>query len=205
MFAAQRSSASRLGAAHVGAEAAEPEEAGRRAGRARARRSARGRALADLQDVPIARSLILLLPARSTPRGAGSAPCRQARRAGRSPCCRSSRRWRRAARSAPRSTSPRRSPRAATGRWWRAQGGRLEAELAAAGGELVRMPVGCEEPGRDGDERAAGSPQLIRREHVDLVHARSRAPAWSALARLPARRRAVRDHLSRHLWRARTR
>jgi glycosyltransferase involved in cell wall biosynthesis len=72
------------------------------------------------------------------------------------------------------------------------RGGRLEQELADAGGELVRM-----------DEVAAKNPlaliaardrlkRLIKSEAVDIVHARSRAPAWSALwAARQTRRRFV--------------
>lgn len=60
------------------------------------------------------------------------------------------------------------------------RGGRLEGELAEAGGELVAMPLDTKNPlamlaniGRlEKLGRAAG---------VSLVHARSRAPAWSAL------------------------
>lgn len=59
------------------------------------------------------------------------------------------------------------------------QGGRLEAELATAGGALVRMPVASKNPGVMA-ANAVRLAQLIRRERVDLVHARSRAPAWSA-------------------------
>ena len=61
------------------------------------------------------------------------------------------------------------------------RGGRLEAELAAAGGELVRLPVDRKSPlalWRNAGRLRA----LIRREGVRLVHARSRAPAWSALS-----------------------
>lgn len=58
------------------------------------------------------------------------------------------------------------------------EGGRLEAELAQAGGELFRMPVASKNPLTliANARRLAG---IIRREHVDIVHARSRAPAWS--------------------------
>ncbi|WP_300543795.1 glycosyltransferase family 4 protein [Maricaulis sp.] len=59
------------------------------------------------------------------------------------------------------------------------QGGRLEGELAALGGELVRLPLAGKNPltlWRNTGRLAA----LIRREGVDIVHARSRAPAWSA-------------------------
>ena len=60
------------------------------------------------------------------------------------------------------------------------QGGRLEAELASAGGELVRLPVDS----KNAAVLAANTfhvARLIRGEQIDLVHARSRAPAWSAL------------------------
>jgi glycosyltransferase involved in cell wall biosynthesis len=60
------------------------------------------------------------------------------------------------------------------------QGGRLAPELAARGGTLVRLPMDSKSPltvwlnvGR--------LAQLIVKERVSLVHARSRMPAWSAL------------------------
>jgi glycosyltransferase involved in cell wall biosynthesis len=60
------------------------------------------------------------------------------------------------------------------------EGGRLEPELAARGGELIRLPMDSKNPlmlwlniGR--------LVKLIKTEAVSLVHARSRAPAWSAL------------------------
>src|SRR6185295_7319109 len=59
-------------------------------------------------------------------------------------------------------------------------GGRLEGELSQVGGVLIRMPVGSKNP----VVMAANVLRLariIRRENVDLVHARSRAPAWAAL------------------------
>jgi hypothetical protein len=60
------------------------------------------------------------------------------------------------------------------------QGGRMESRLADAGGELVRLPVASKSPltlALNGSRLL----QLIRREGVGLVHARSRAPAFSAL------------------------
>ena len=61
------------------------------------------------------------------------------------------------------------------------QGGAMEAELTAVDGELVRLPVHRRDPvtilrntGRLAD--------AIRREGVTLVHVRSRAPAFSAIA-----------------------
>lgn len=67
-------------------------------------------------------------------------------------------------------------------------GGRMEVELKRAGAEHVAMPVDRKSPGRilRNAGRLAG---LIRREKVDIVHARSRAPAWSA--RAAARRAGV--------------
>jgi len=60
------------------------------------------------------------------------------------------------------------------------EGGRLEGELGAAGGELVRMPLNTKSPHRI-MANAMGLRDLIRKRSVRLVHARSRAPAWSAL------------------------
>ncbi len=59
------------------------------------------------------------------------------------------------------------------------EGGRLEAELASAGGTLVRMPVESKNPVTMA-LNARRLARLIRSESVDIVHARSRAPAWSA-------------------------
>ncbi len=61
------------------------------------------------------------------------------------------------------------------------KGGRLEPEFARLGGQLIRMDAKSRNPLtiklNEGKLR-----QIIREEKVDLVHARSRAPAWSALA-----------------------
>ena len=59
------------------------------------------------------------------------------------------------------------------------QGGRLDDELNRLGGELFRMPLASKNPvtlWRNAGRLAS----LIRGEKVDIVHARSRAPAWSA-------------------------
>ncbi len=60
------------------------------------------------------------------------------------------------------------------------RGGRMTARLEADGGRLAQMPVQSKNPlvmlGN-----AARLVDLIRREKVSLVHARSRAPAFSAL------------------------
>jgi glycosyltransferase involved in cell wall biosynthesis len=60
-------------------------------------------------------------------------------------------------------------------------GGRLEPELKAAGGELIRLAVGGKFPAAIA-ANAVRLMRLIRREAVDLVDVRSRAPAWAALA-----------------------
>lgn len=61
------------------------------------------------------------------------------------------------------------------------RGGRLEPDFAHLGGELFRMDAKSRNPItirlNEGKLR-----QIIREEKVDLVHARSRAPAWSAWA-----------------------
>lgn len=61
------------------------------------------------------------------------------------------------------------------------RGGRLEPAFARLGGELFRMDAKSRNPItikiNEGKIR-----QIIRDEKVDIVHARSRAPAWSAYA-----------------------
>lgn len=60
------------------------------------------------------------------------------------------------------------------------QGGRMEPRLTEAGGELIRLPMASKSP----ITLAINARRLlrvVRSERVDLVHARSRAPAWSAL------------------------
>ena len=61
------------------------------------------------------------------------------------------------------------------------RGGRLEGELTAAGGTLARLPVQSRNP-----LVMAGNvvrlTRLMRAEGVSLVHVRSRAPAFSAIA-----------------------
>ncbi len=58
-------------------------------------------------------------------------------------------------------------------------GGRLEDELAEAGGELIRFPAKTKNPAAI-LFNAARLGRLIRNRGVSLLHARSRAPAWSA-------------------------
>ncbi|GAB4518578.1 MAG: glycosyltransferase family 4 protein [Amphiplicatus sp.] len=60
------------------------------------------------------------------------------------------------------------------------RGGRLGAQIEAAGARVVPMPVHSKNPLTLWANRARLL-DLIRREGVDIVHARSRAPAWSAL------------------------
>jgi glycosyltransferase involved in cell wall biosynthesis len=59
-------------------------------------------------------------------------------------------------------------------------GGRLESELARAGGELIRMNVASKAPPTI-FSNALALHDLVRARAVRLIHARSRAPAWSAL------------------------
>lgn len=68
------------------------------------------------------------------------------------------------------------------------EGGRLEKELADAGGELIRMSAAAKNP-LTILANARKLETLIAERGVTLVHARSRAPAWSAL--LAARRAGV--------------
>jgi glycosyltransferase involved in cell wall biosynthesis len=60
------------------------------------------------------------------------------------------------------------------------EGGRLVSELQAKGGVAIRFPARTKNP----FAMAANVPRLaglLRSERVDLVHVRSRAPAWVAL------------------------
>lgn len=60
------------------------------------------------------------------------------------------------------------------------QGGRMVDDLVAAGARHIEMPVASKNPITiiaNGQRLAA----LMRAENVDIIHARSRAPAWSAL------------------------
>ena len=60
-------------------------------------------------------------------------------------------------------------------------GGRLEGELARAGAELIRIDgLATKNPIRIYGNASVLS-KIIAKHKVDLVHARSRAPAWSAL------------------------
>lgn len=59
------------------------------------------------------------------------------------------------------------------------EGGRLESNLRAAGGELVRLNVASKNP-LIVRKNAKFLESLIADEKIDLIHARSRAPGWSA-------------------------
>lgn len=61
------------------------------------------------------------------------------------------------------------------------EGGRMAERLAAAGGELVPFPAASKNP-MQLLANARTMTRIIEKESVDLVHARSRAPAWSAHA-----------------------
>lgn len=59
------------------------------------------------------------------------------------------------------------------------QGGRLEGELLVTGSDLIKLPVASKNPLTI--LRNAGRIEtIIRERNVSVVHARSRAPAWSA-------------------------
>lgn len=60
------------------------------------------------------------------------------------------------------------------------EGGRLAPRVDAVGGEFVPFPAATKNPVRI-LWNARSIARIIRDEGVDLVHARSRAPAWSAL------------------------
>lgn len=60
------------------------------------------------------------------------------------------------------------------------EGGRLEGDLEAAGGELIRLPVASKNPATI-VANAGRIAAIARREGAAIIHARSRAPAWSGL------------------------
>jgi glycosyltransferase involved in cell wall biosynthesis len=68
-------------------------------------------------------------------------------------------------------------------------GGRLLAELEAVGGEFIVGKAASKNPFEVFVSNPRHLAQIIAREKVDLVHARSRAPAWSAM--IAARRAKV--------------
>ena len=63
----------------------------------------------------------------------------------------------------------------------------MEDELTAAGAELIRLPVASKNPGTI-LSNARKLTQLTRKRNIALIHARSRAPAWSALRSVRATR-----------------
>jgi glycosyltransferase involved in cell wall biosynthesis len=60
------------------------------------------------------------------------------------------------------------------------EGGRMAEDVTAAGGEIVTLPVASKNPAAI-LANAWRLVKLIDQRDIDLVHARSRAPAWSAL------------------------
>jgi len=60
------------------------------------------------------------------------------------------------------------------------EGGRLAERIANAGGEVISFPASTKNPLRI-LANARRLKELIGKEKVSLIHARSRAPAWSAL------------------------
>lgn len=59
------------------------------------------------------------------------------------------------------------------------RGGRLESELGAVGGELVRLPLDTKNPVTIW-RNAGALADIAAKRQVQIIHARSRAPAWSA-------------------------
>ncbi len=59
------------------------------------------------------------------------------------------------------------------------RGGRLEDELKAVGGELLRLDAKTKNPLTIWSN-AGRLAHAVKAEQIDLIHARSRAPAWSA-------------------------
>lgn len=68
------------------------------------------------------------------------------------------------------------------------EGGRLAARIRKAGGEVLSFAAATKNPARL-LANAGKLTRLIERENVSLIHARSRAPAWSAL--MAARRSSI--------------
>ena len=60
------------------------------------------------------------------------------------------------------------------------EGGRLVSELQAKGGVWIPFPAATKNPVKMALNVGSLS-DIIRRERVDILHARSRAPAWVAL------------------------
>ncbi|MBN8608474.1 MAG: glycosyltransferase family 4 protein [Caulobacterales bacterium] len=60
-------------------------------------------------------------------------------------------------------------------------GGRLEPDLEAVGGELIKLAANSKNP-IAAVANACALARIVRERGVQIVHARSRAPAWSAYA-----------------------
>lgn len=60
------------------------------------------------------------------------------------------------------------------------EGGRMAGEVASLGGELIEMPAASKYPLQMA-ANARKLAHLIKDRGIDIIHARSRAPAWSAL------------------------
>src|ERR1700693_643092 len=58
-------------------------------------------------------------------------------------------------------------------------GGPMEHQLARVGARHVKLPLASKNP-LVMRRNAAALSDIIRRHKIDIVHARSRAPAWSA-------------------------
>ena len=67
-------------------------------------------------------------------------------------------------------------------------GGPMEHQLARAGARHIRLPLASKNP-LVMRRNSAALKDIIRRYRIDIVHARSRAPAWSAWAAARATRR----------------
>lgn len=61
------------------------------------------------------------------------------------------------------------------------RGGRLVPDLEAIGGELIEMDAASKNPLKI-KSNAGKLEKLIEEQKIDIIHARSRAPAWSALS-----------------------
>jgi glycosyltransferase involved in cell wall biosynthesis len=59
------------------------------------------------------------------------------------------------------------------------QGGAMEADLAAVGGELIRLPMATKNL-LTAWSNAGALKRIVAERNIDIIHARSRAPAWSA-------------------------
>ena len=70
------------------------------------------------------------------------------------------------------------------------EGGRMAPRIAELGGTWIPFPAATKNPARMLGN-AFRLTAIMRRERVDLIHARSRAPAWSALAAARLARRPI--------------